>query len=119
MDNVSAENQRNLESGLLHDDFLHLVGILDPPDVDDGADSSINKSLDDILRDGLVSTGHLEKLPNLLLNGHNGKILLNGLLDIFLGFDLLDHGLKLLEINSLTLHLVHLLLTQVNSHSNK
>ena len=72
---------------------MNLVGVLDFPDVDDGADSSISNGLDDILGDGLVSTGHLEELSNFFLECHDGEILLDGLFDIFLGFDFLDKGL--------------------------
>ena len=118
MDNISTKNQRNFESWLFHGDFLHLIGILNFPNIDNGADSTINKSLNNILWYGLISTGHLEKLSNFFFNSHNGEILLDSFLYIFWTFNLLNHILQMLKINSLTLHLNHLLLANINTHCN-
>ena len=118
VDDVPSEDEGDFESGLLHDYFLNLVGILNSPDVDDGANSSVDEGLYDILGDGFVSTGHLEELSYFFFDGHDAKIFLDGFLDILIGFDFSDHGLKLLKIKSLTFKLVKLLFAHVETHWN-
>ena len=119
VDDVPSEYEGDFESGLLHDYFLNLVSVLNSPDVDDGADSSVDEGLDNILGDGLVSTGHLEKLSYFFLDGHDAEIFLDSLLDILIGFDFSDHRLELLKIKSLTFKLVKLLFTHVETHWNR
>ena len=118
VDDVPSQDKGDLESGLLHDYFLNLVGVLNSPDVDDGADFSVDEGLDDILRDGLISAGHLEELSYFFLDGHNAEIFLDGFLDVFIGLDFSDHGLELLKVKPLAFKLVYLLFAHVEAHWN-
>ena len=119
MDDISSQNQRYFESGLLHRDFLNLIGILDSPNVNNGTNSTINDGLDNILGYVLISTGHLKELPYFFLYSHNGQVLSDSFFDVFWGLDLFDEGKELFKVQSFSPVLLDLLFGEVEAHAIK
>jgi len=95
VDDVLADDEGYLESGLLHGDFLHLVDVLQLPHVEEGPHCSLSDLLDDFGGERLIAVGDLLQLAHLFLEGHDGQKLLDGCLYVLLCLDAADHLLEL------------------------
>lgn len=91
MDDISGDDERDLQSGLLHGDLLHEVYVLELEDIQEASDASVGDVLDQCWRECLLSVGPLLQLSQFLLEGHDGEKEFDGDLYVFFCFDVADH----------------------------